>query len=72
MRFQVALFVLHAVQHAAGAALFGGVLTSEEVVEGLIHRPNLLPESSTSNFMLLYEYLLISKADVYSPPESKN
>jgi hypothetical protein len=54
MKFQVGLFVLHAVQQAAGAALFGGVLTSEEVVEGLIHRPNLLPESSTSRSMLFY------------------
>jgi hypothetical protein len=46
MRFYAGLLALLAARNVAGAALYGGAMTAKELVEGLIERPNLLPESS--------------------------
>lgn len=49
MWFRAGLLALLAAQNVAGAALYGGAMTAKELVEGLIERPNLLPESSKSS-----------------------
>jgi hypothetical protein len=46
MKLHLGLLALQAAHEVAGGALFGGVLTSQELVEELIQRPNLLPENS--------------------------
>jgi hypothetical protein len=59
MKFNIGLVALLVAREATGAALYGGALTNQQLIEALINRPNLLPESSKFEINLLTISLLI-------------
>jgi hypothetical protein len=71
MKLHLGLLALYAAHEVAGGALFGGALTSQQLIEELIQRPNLLSENSRWTSCSVKQLLTV-QAGACSTLEFKN